>query len=206
MNYEKIAKYLINKEYYTILDIGAHHGEFYYEFKKHIPNSQIYSIEALPNNMEKLRSINPLSLQAVLSDRRQLVNFYLPESDDIPTTGASYYRENTDFYKNARFLELETITLNELSEIYEIPKEYDLIKIDTQGSELDILKGATNIRTKYLLLEMPLMEYNRNAPNFNQYLDYLQKNNFYPIEIVEEHRYIHGEIIQIDMLFKKIYQ
>jgi FkbM family methyltransferase len=205
MNYEKIAKYLTNKEYYTVLDIGAHHGEFYYELKKHVPNSRVYSIEALPENMEKLLSINPLSLQAVLSDKRQLVNFYLPNDEMIPTTGASYYCEKTDFYTNPRILQLETITLNELSQIYEIPLVYDLIKIDTQGSEIDILKGATNIRTKYLLLEMPLMEYNKNAPNFNQYLDYLNKNNFYPVEIVEEHKYIHGEIIQIDMLFKKIY-
>jgi FkbM family methyltransferase len=148
------------------------------------------------NKFETLES-QPINIKNVFP--------YLPNDEMISTTGASYYRENTDFYKNARILEFETITLNELSQIYEIPKEYDLIKIDTQGSEIDILKGATNIRTKYLLLEMPLMEYNRNAPNFNQYLDYLNKNNFYPIEIVEEHKYIHGEIIQIDMLFKKIY-
>ena len=64
---------------------------------------------------------------------------------------------------------------------------FDLIKIDTQGSELNILKGSIEIveKTKFLLLELSVVEYNFNAPTYLQVIKYLEENNFKLIDIFD---------------------
>ena len=49
----------------------------------------------------------------------------------------------------------------------------DFIKIDTQGSELDILKGGekTISNCSLIYLECPIIEYNLGSPNLNDYIN-----------------------------------
>ncbi len=80
----------------------------------------------------------------------------------------------------------------------------DLIKIDTQGSELDILKGAQKSleKCKLIYLECPIMEYNQGAPNFQDYITYMQAISYEPIDLCERHL-INGRLVQVDILFKR---
>jgi hypothetical protein len=41
---------------------------------------------------------------------------------------------------------------------------------------------------------------NNNAPNFQDYINYLEGNGFIPIDICELHM-SHGALVQIDILF-----
>ena len=80
----------------------------------------------------------------------------------------------------------------------------DLIKIDTQGSEIDILKGAKNTlkKCKLIYIECPISKSNKNNLNFNDYLNFMKTINFIPQEICEIHHF-HGFLFQIDILFMK---
>ena len=80
----------------------------------------------------------------------------------------------------------------------------DLIKIDTQGSEIDILKGAKNTlkKCKLIYLECPIAKSNQNNLNFHNYLTYMKKINYIPQEICEIHHF-HGFLFQIDILFMR---
>ena len=120
------------------------------------------------------------------------------------STGDSYFIEQTSFYKeNFKTIVKETITLDEIVEKEKIPLP-DFIKIDTQGSELDILKGAqkTIDYCSLIYLECPFIEYNQNAPNLSEYLNYLKSINFLPLDICEVHK-MDNIVIQIDILFLK---
>ena len=77
-----------------------------------------------------------------------------------------------------------------------------LLKIDTQGSELDILKGSKESisQCSLIYLECPIVEYNLNAPSLKEYVDYLNSINFIPYDICEIHK-IDNILIQIDILF-----
>ena len=83
--------------------------------------------------------------------------------------------------------------------------EIDPIKIDTQGSELDILKGGklTIQRTKFLLLEVSLLEYNLNAPLIDEVLDWTSAHDFNLCEIVNYHRLANNQIFQLDVLLMR---
>ena len=62
---------------------------------------------------------------------------------------------------------------------FKIPQ---LIKIDTQGSELDIVRGASDFIDKvyFLYPECPLTKYNEGSPSFEEYIDFLKSNGFVP--------------------------
>ena len=88
-----------------------------------------------------------------------------------------------------------------------------MIKIDTQGSELDIIKGGKNIisQAKYVILELSLKEYNKNAPNITDTISYMNLLGFNNMRIIDNHVWInhdnvfkYGEIFQIDAVFTKV--
>ena len=77
------------------------------------------------------------------------------------------------------------------------------IKIDCQGSEIPILKGATTIlsKTDFILLEIPLFGvYNEGVPNFLEHIKFMDSIGFVPYDILEHH-YINNFNMQVDMLF-----
>ena len=87
----------------------------------------------------------------------------------------------------------------------EIRWDFDLIKIDTQGSELDILEGAQNTikNTKGIILEVSLINYNENAPLIKDVLKYMGKIGYDEKETLNEHYFSNGELIQKDIFFYK---
>jgi len=78
----------------------------------------------------------------------------------------------------------------------------NLLKIDTQGSELDILTGSTKLigKTELIVCEMPIIEYNRGSPVISDYLKFFSQNDYIPIELVEVH-HAENTLLQIDVLF-----
>jgi hypothetical protein len=82
-------------------------------------------------------------------------------------------------------------------------KTFDFIKIDCQGTELDILKGGKALvdRATVLLLECPFAgQYNEGCPSFCEYIQYMDSNGFAPFDISEIHM-IGNVMGQIDILF-----
>ena len=53
-----------------------------------------------------------------------------------------------------------------------------------------------------ILTVCPIINYNKDAPNINEYLEYFKSKNFVPIGMFEEH-IIEGTLIQLDILFMK---
>ena len=78
--------------------------------------------------------------------------------------------------------------------------------MDVQGSELDIINGANKTleRTKYLLLELSLSDYNIGAPNYEDVIKVLNSKEFYCIELIGNNKINQNDkdiIHQVDILF-----
>ena len=100
--------------------------------------------------------------------------------------GNSYYRENVQFSPDAAHLFTDqhvvikkTAKLDTIVDLNNFPLP-DLIKMDVQGAELDILKGAAKTlrNCKDLILELQNEEYNTGAPLKEEVIDYLYKIGF----------------------------
>ena len=197
-----IISNLLNKnlEINNIYDIGAFRGEWTYKLNKDcLKNKNFYLFEANIENEKYLKKYNHKYFIETLSDKKKRVKFY-----SIAGTGDSYFLEQSNIYKkNIKPRIIITSTLDSIKKKYNLPYP-DFLKIDTQGSEIDILKGGkeTLKKCKIILLECPIISYNKGAPNLNEYVNYLNLIGFLPFEVGEIH-HINNVFVQIDIFFLK---
>jgi FkbM family methyltransferase len=198
MSLEKIKKYF---EPNSILDIGANVGQFYNEIKPIFPDSYYYLIEGNDSCEVVLESLNVDYSICLLSNIEKEVDFYIRKNEPR-CTGNSIYRENTSFYDDDQIVieKKQTKTLSNLLN----NQTFDLIKIDVQGSEIDIINGGLDIfkNAKGILMEISLIEYNQNAPTKEFVYNYMDKLGFTPIEHIGDINHpLTYELIQQDILF-----
>jgi hypothetical protein len=96
-------------------------------------------------------------------------------------TGVSYLRELTHHYTEDVFKIVETALLDDV--IYESFNEYktfDFIKMDTQGSERDIILGGkeTIKKAKLIQIETAVLQYNQGAPLEEELVAFMSDLNF----------------------------
>jgi len=184
-----------------ILDIGANIGQFHQAVKTWLPNSFVYSIEANPLCIKELKKVTNDYLICLLGNETKHINFYTNISDII-STGASYYLENTEYFCEDNILTLN-LKMQRLDDLNLEP--FDFIKIDTQGSELDIIKGGLNLikQSKHLLIETTTKGcYNLGSPCGKDVLEYLWGEGFKEIDSLSYEE--HNEVVQEDILFENV--
>jgi FkbM family methyltransferase len=171
---------------HVIYDIGACVLHWTREAMEVWPNSIFVAFDAI-NEVEAIYKSKSIEYNiGVLSDEdNKLVKFY--ENKEMPG-GNSYYKEighatadivfPEDSYTDKYTMTLESVVRQKN---FQMP---DLVKIDVQGSELDILKGGMCIinHAKYLIIELQNVQYNRGAPLEDVTIKYLNDNGW---EIVE---------------------
>jgi FkbM family methyltransferase len=121
-----------------------------------------------------------------LSETKKNSEFYLCKKPEV----SSLYKPNTLFLKNfsdkERFSVINKQTLKTVSlDSYNI-KNNDFVKIDVQGSELNILKGANKTleKTFGLELEIEFLELYKDQPLFGEVCKKLAEKGFQFIDFV----------------------
>jgi FkbM family methyltransferase len=180
----------------NILDIGAYNGSWTQLVKNIFPEANILMVEANTDKENILKKIGNYRIALLSSEENKEVNYYKSTSNDA--SGNSIYLENTVY----KFIPEKRITTT-LKLILPKDAHYDLIKMDVQGSELDIIKGGLDIikKSKFLLLELQIFEYNKNAPMISDVLTFLKKINFDLVDIFDLLYSSTGSLIQLDGLF-----
>lgn len=187
-----------------VLDIGAHTGQFYKWAKSAWPYCNVFMIEANPLHENTLLNLTANTkdeyLISALGDKEREVTFYT-RSDKPHTEGNSYYKE-ANYWDIPQLVQEETVTLKKLDDLFDEEKVFDLVKMDTQGSELDILKGGKKLITKAtaVILEVAYIEYNLGAPTSDEVIKHMNSIGFEEIMSIGEH-YEGEEISQKDLLF-----
>ena len=188
---------LINK-INCVYDIGAFKGQWSNFYKNtSLSHCNFILFEANKDHIKTLKKTGFQFFNVTLSDQNRTVKFY----NNNNSTGDSYYKENTHNHKNLKPKEIFAYQLDYVVKQNKLVTP-ELIKIDTQGSEIDILKGSkeTLKQCNFIYLECPMSNFNKNKLNFQNYIDYLNKIGFIPQEICEIHHY-HQFLVQVDILF-----
>ena len=202
MRLEEVKNLGINPT--TILDVGAHTGQFYGWVKRVWPDSVIWMIEANHLHDRILRDItddtNDNYLIAALGDKEREVTFYT-RSDKPHTEGNSYYEE-VNYWDIQQLVQKSTVKLQKLDKIFTDDTTFEVIKLDTQGSELDILKGGKNLckRASIIILEVSYIEYNKGAPSSDEVISFMKDFGFEEKMSIGEH-YSKDKIVQKDLVF-----
>lgn len=176
-------------------------------FKKIFPSTtEIYLFEAAEKHIDKIKQTGMPFHMGILGDEDgKKINFYESKVNYESGNGDSYYKENTKVYSDEYIIKNE-MTMKKLDTVIQEKKwpYADIIKIDTQGSELDILKGADTCLelAKFVLVECSVQEYNSNCPKIDDIISFLSKYNFSIFDIYQC-QYHNGQLLQIDIMFCK---
>ena len=210
VNYPNVLKYFTPESY---LDIGVCKGHAIPFILQQLPTlKRVEMIEACELHRDDLQKISetykiPFHIE-VLSNEIKQVTFHLDGKGAQSTgPGNSYYLEDTDHYLDTPS---EIRITNTLDTIYDDSYSFDLIKMDTQGSELDIIKGGKNLinKAKGIILEENVYRYNFGAPLHDEIKLYMKSIGFELAELLDDKqrniRNRAGEIVfqrEVDTLY-----
>lgn len=189
------------------LDIGAFRGEFSKLLRGLWPTVKIWQFEA----DERQSLHNPAAHFVLLGNCQRECDFFTVDEALAWTTGSSIYRENTNFYRDPMILKKQMTTLDALMGALDFSGDWrgrGLVKIDTQGSELDILEGARGFFERHaprmVLLEVSLIPYNAGAPLMAEVFAYMKRIRYQPIDVFDLQYLPDGQLFQMDILFESI--
>ena len=191
-NFNNLLKKLLEDEKIIALDVGAQGGFNSDNFfpRKYNEYFEDILIEPIKEEAEKLKEKKFIINKGLWSKKENKKLFIL----DNRLGSSSMYRpdernfdlhniKNKDFndYKITRTIEIECDTLsNQLSEL-DIEK-LDYLKIDTQGAELDVLKGIGSYRPLLIKIEAHIFTMYKEVPSWHKLINFLYELNYVLID------------------------
>jgi FkbM family methyltransferase len=188
----------------TMLDVGAHVGTFSLEFVDAFPECVPTLVEPNPHCGEALAKTGFETHLVAASDVNGSGELFLTK-EWLQSTGSSLYRENTAFFRDEVVVR-QPIRKARLDDLLK-DRQFDFVKIDTQGSELDVLRGGGEVlrRAQYILIEISLVNYNQGGASAEDVFAELERLGFHCTDVTEFHRLKgvkDGDLLQIDVLFE----
>ena len=177
------------QENYTIIDIGANVGLMTLPFAKLVPGGKVFSFEPTHYALERLKK--NLALNPEIAKRVTVINSFVSEKSDINPDILAYSSWKVDGAggSNLHPVHLGTpkdaqgvpsISLNDFVEQQKLEK-IDFIKIDTDGHEYEVFKGAERAIAKYrpkIIFEIGLYVLDEKNITFDFYMDYFKRLNY----------------------------
>jgi hypothetical protein len=184
-----------------ILDIGASICETADIMRDVWPVAKIVLFEG-NKKFESLYKIKNYTYNIKLLGKYNGISKFYKTKWSPVCSGNSIYKENSSFYDDTNLI-VEELPIYKLDDLTN--EDFDLIKIDTQGSELDIINGgfATFSKAKVIITEVSLINYNEGGCAKQQVIDKLTDMKFDFISVVESVLNDNKQIIAESLLFIK---
>ena len=178
-------------------------------------NSTIYCFEPSKANfifIEKKyknnKNINAFNIG--LGNQKQIKKFY--ENEASPISSFKKFDKKNQIetswgIKKTKYSKIYNTEINTIDSWIKNKslKNIDLLKIDTQGFELDVLVGAKNSLKKgiikKIILEIIFVRVYENQPNLSEVCDLLFSFNYKLNAILDSSYSRDGELLQADFLF-----
>ena len=177
---DDIIEHFTPKQGDIVIDIGANIGRYTIISSKRVgTKGKVVAIEAHPGNfvilnrnikLNQLTNIIPLNYAAYSKETK--IKLYVPDEE----SGYTIYHTLME-RTGKKFVEVNANTLDYLLQLNEIrQEEVNWIKIDVEGAEFEVLKGATNVLSKSkdiaLLIEV------HGPDNYRPLVEFLSSYNF----------------------------
>lgn len=190
----------------TVIDVGAAWGEWSRECARVFQDARYVLVEPLVEYRASLERVMAALPQAVLVPQvvaaaPGTVTFHV--HPDL--TGSSLYKEGDDPRINGAPRTLSATTLDALTREHALEGPC-LLKIDVQGAELDVLRGAEALlqKTEYVILETSLFAAYDNVPLLHDVIAFMAARGFVPYDILGLlYRPLDGALCQADVCFVK---
>lgn len=203
---------LMSNEAKVIFDVGSNRGDITQAYLDHFPNSDIFAFEPVPEMADiyetRFKANNKVHLNKIaLSDRAGSVTLYVNSSVDtsslLPSQkiGAS----SDESCKTVSTIEVETGIIDDFVADQKLDT-IDILKMDVQGSELAVLKGAKKAleqnKISIIYTEVYFKPQYVDQPLFYDIATFL-KSYGYELQDLYDPYYNSSQILWADALFVK---
>ena len=209
----KFLKIIFKKQQLNVIDVGAHKGETINLFSKNLNLKTIICYEASQKNFKHLELIQKKKLNFEIKIYNKALGSIEKEMDFFQTSESSsstfckidfnskYFKRKKkilDFFNKENYIldkqKIKLCTLeNEFNKFYY--NKIDILKIDTEGFEFDVIKGAKDHikKIKYIYFEHHFDSMIIKNYKFSQINEYLIQHNF-------------RQLFKIKMPFRKTFE
>lgn len=190
----------------TLFDVGANYGQTIDDFTEVFENYEIHSFEPsrvvfefLRNKNSNNKNINIWNYGIGSSTKRLLLN------ENTHQSMSSFLELGKDGWGSLEYkTSVAVTTIDRFREEQNIEK-IDVLKIDTQGFELEVFKGAKKSmqenRIGLLYFEVTFIDMYKDLPTFGELYDFVVNNGFELIAIYPV-KYKNKMAGWTDLLFK----
>ena len=145
-----------------------------------------------------LWSVNCKKKLYVLGKRPGSSSMYKPIKDGFELY--NFKKNNFELFDVTQEVEIECTTIQESLKKLDV-KYLDFLKIDTQGSELEILKGLGEYYPLIMKIEVQVVSMYENVPHWSELINYLHKLNYMTCEWAKIGSHITRSPVEMDMIF-----
>ena len=196
----------------TIFDVGAHIGQSATYYKSTFKNSNIYSFEPFHNSFEILKRLNLINFKPYnlgLSDKKGVESFCSNEGSATNSLlslslSAKETWNGNKWLSQVERVDCEFTTLDDFCDENNV-EFIDFMKIDVQGAEFRVLKGANRAlnekRIGVIQLEIILGNTYTGQKTPGYYIGLLEHYG-YKLAYVSDLVFAKGELVQFDLFFK----
>ena len=191
-DFTKILKNILNDKKIVALDIGAQGGFnsdnfFSKKYNSFFKNVLIEPIESEANKLKKNKYIinkgiwskQEIKKLFILDNRLGSSSMYQPNAKNFDLHNIR--KEDYKNYDITRTVEINCDTINNLLSELNL-KNLDYLKIDTQGAELEILKGLGNYKPLLVKIEAHIFSMYKDVPSWHKLLNHLYELNYVVID------------------------
>ena len=191
-NFNELIKNLLKSKKIISLDVGAQGGfnsdNFFPSKYNHFFENIL--VEPIKSEADKLKdakftinkglwSKKEIKKLYILDNRLGSSSMYMPNEKAFDLHDIK--RKDFENYKVTRSIEIECDTIS--SQLSELKiNSLDYLKIDTQGAELEILKGIGKYRPLLIKLEAHFFSMYKDVPNWHELVNYLHNMNYVLID------------------------
>lgn len=169
-----------------VVDVGAHDGQLFAVPQAQNINNTVYAIEPIPELADRLRAHQLPNLHVfcfAMGDEEGTHTFHVNQNDAtsslLVADCTEPWRAYADRLQEARSLQVPVVRLDSFLEQHSLA-EVDLLKIDAQGFDLQVLKGAGDAihRIKRIIVEVQLTPLYQGSASKEAIVAYLAERGF----------------------------
>jgi FkbM family methyltransferase len=203
-------KALAGLDFDFVVDVGANRGQFAWFSRERFPGARIVSfepLEAAANVFEKVFASDPMVrlVRAAIAEHDGTLTMHVTDEDDSSSPLEITAKQAQHF--GSRIVGRCVVPCGPLAKFIGVTDfgTRNLLKIDTQGFELEVLKGSIDLLGRFdaIYCEVSFVELYQGQPLANDVISYLSSRHFQLGGVFNQINAIREGALQADMLFFK---